>query len=188
MYQVLLINDNHELAHLGKSILQQKGFEVLSACNSEEVWVMLQHKDVDIDLILLDSRTTMLFNWQTLKMVRECEFSRQIPVIALKSQHYLNIEYFYRDCVAHIHNHAASTKKDPLKTIGIATGRRTINRDTEYNFIPNPDAIICDICLTRHAPDTPHCQDSLYYQCTFYAKYNRWPSWEDATAHCNATD
>ena len=183
MYQVLLINDNYELAHLGKSILQQKGFEVLSACNNEDVWIIL-HQGVDIDLILLDSRTTMLFNWQILKMIRECEFFRQIPVITLKAQHYLNIEYLYRDCMAHIHNHAASTPK----TIGIANGRRTIKRDTQYNFISKPDAIICDICLTHHAPDTPHCKDSLYYQCTFYAKYNRWPSWEDATAHCNAED
>ena len=43
---------------------------------------------------------------------------------------------------------------------------------------------ICAECLTKHSPDTPHDKDSLFYQCTFYTKYGRWPTWADAVAHC----
>lgn len=44
---------------------------------------------------------------------------------------------------------------------------------------------ICLECLTKHPPNTPHNKDSLYYHCTFYAAYGRWPTWVDAVAHCN---
>ena len=47
---------------------------------------------------------------------------------------------------------------------------------------PKPD--VCQECATDHKPDQPHNQQSLYYRCYFKAKYGRWPTWEDAMAHC----
>ena len=42
----------------------------------------------------------------------------------------------------------------------------------------------CRICGVVHAPDKPHDRDSLYYQNRFYRRYRRFPTWEDAMAHC----
>lgn len=44
---------------------------------------------------------------------------------------------------------------------------------------------VCPECLVKHAPNVPHDKNSLYYQCTFYSQQGRWPTWEDATAHCS---
>ena len=42
----------------------------------------------------------------------------------------------------------------------------------------------CPECAVAHDPTYPHNQQSLYYQYHFYADRNRWPTWEDAMAHC----
>jgi len=42
----------------------------------------------------------------------------------------------------------------------------------------------CQECAVAHDPAQPHNQQSLYYQYHFYADHNRWPTWEDAIAHC----
>ena len=47
---------------------------------------------------------------------------------------------------------------------------------------PRPGA--CRLCAARHAKDQPHERDSLLYQVRFYQKYRRFPTWEDAMAHC----
>lgn len=44
----------------------------------------------------------------------------------------------------------------------------------------------CPVCATKHDPDQPHNQQSLYYQMSFYQQCGRWPTWEDAMAHCDA--
>lgn len=43
----------------------------------------------------------------------------------------------------------------------------------------------CRVCAARHAKDAPHERDSLYYQVHFYKRWHRWPTWEDAMAHCS---
>lgn len=47
---------------------------------------------------------------------------------------------------------------------------------------PKPD--VCQVCATKHEPEEPHNQQSLYYQYYFYADNERWPTWKDAMAHC----
>ena len=47
-----------------------------------------------------------------------------------------------------------------------------------------PAADACPICATKHLPDEPHNQQSLYYQQRFHAVRGRWPTWADAIAHC----
>ena len=43
----------------------------------------------------------------------------------------------------------------------------------------------CQECAVDHDPSYPHNQQSLYYQYHFYAENQRWPTWEDAMAHCS---
>lgn len=42
----------------------------------------------------------------------------------------------------------------------------------------------CPECAAKHGPDQPHNRDSLAYQYKFYDEHGRWPTWEDAMAHC----
>lgn len=42
----------------------------------------------------------------------------------------------------------------------------------------------CPECATAHMPEMPHNQQSLYYQYHFYADNKRFPTWDDAMAHC----
>lgn len=55
-------------------------------------------------------------------------------------------------------------------------------KDMKIMPIANPDA--CPICGTEHDPTLPHNRDSLYYQYSFFKKNGRYPTWDDATAHC----
>jgi hypothetical protein len=48
---------------------------------------------------------------------------------------------------------------------------------------PCPDA--CQECAVKHPPEIPHNQQSLFYQYHFYAEHGRWPTWDDAMAHCS---
>jgi len=44
---------------------------------------------------------------------------------------------------------------------------------------------VCQQCGRDHEPDAPHDAWSLYFQYSFYAEYDRWPTWADAMAHCD---
>ena len=44
----------------------------------------------------------------------------------------------------------------------------------------------CGECLAHHSAQEPHNGDSLYYAYHFAARHGRWPTWEDAIAHCDA--
>lgn len=43
----------------------------------------------------------------------------------------------------------------------------------------------CQECAVKHGPEFPHDQQSLTYQYKFYDQHGRWPTWEDAMAHCS---
>lgn len=43
---------------------------------------------------------------------------------------------------------------------------------------------VCSQCAVDHEPEIPHNQQSLHYQYAFYAEHGRWPTWNDAMAHC----
>jgi len=43
---------------------------------------------------------------------------------------------------------------------------------------------VCQECAVDHEPEMPHNQQNLYYLYKFYQRNGRWPTWEDALAHC----
>lgn len=43
----------------------------------------------------------------------------------------------------------------------------------------------CPECAVAHELWMPHDLDSLAYQYGFYDREGRWPTWEDAMAHCD---
>jgi len=60
---------------------------------------------------------------------------------------------------------------------------KTIKMSGMYLLPPKPG--VCQVCATEHGERLPHNLQSLYYQYRFYAEHGRWPTWEDAMAHCN---
>jgi len=60
---------------------------------------------------------------------------------------------------------------------------KTINLAKEGTLMPCAPNV-CQECAVDHAPEMPHNQQSLYYQYKFYQQHGRWPTWEDALAHC----
>lgn len=42
----------------------------------------------------------------------------------------------------------------------------------------------CPECAADHPLEYPHNQQSLFYQYKFFNDHGRWPTWEDAMAHC----
>lgn len=44
---------------------------------------------------------------------------------------------------------------------------------------------LCIECAVDHPKEYPHNQQSLYWQYYFFSKHQRWPTWEDAMAHCD---
>lgn len=55
----------------------------------------------------------------------------------------------------------------------------------EGKLLP-PAADHCQQCAKKHDPALPHDQQSLFWQYWFYrsVKGERWPTWDDAMAHC----
>lgn len=62
---------------------------------------------------------------------------------------------------------------------------KSVREVTAQLLPPAPDK--CQMCATKHEPEFPHNQQSLFYQYAFYysVKPNRWPTWADAMAHCS---
>jgi len=56
-------------------------------------------------------------------------------------------------------------------------------QDATWALMPPPPDV-CSQCARDHEPDMPHNQQSLHYQYAFYAEHDRWPTWDDAMAHC----
>ena len=52
-----------------------------------------------------------------------------------------------------------------------------------FKMLP-PAKDVCQECAVKHDPEQPHNQQSLFYQYSFFADNNRWPTWKDAISHC----
>ena len=59
-----------------------------------------------------------------------------------------------------------------------------MNENMEEIKVVPPSPGACPICATTHDPKEPHDRDSLYYQNWFRKRHKRFPTWEDAMAHC----
>lgn len=54
----------------------------------------------------------------------------------------------------------------------------------EAKAIP-PKPELCAVCGATHDANVPHNKYSAYYRAQFYAKHKRFPTWQDAMAHCS---
>ncbi len=51
--------------------------------------------------------------------------------------------------------------------------------------IQPPQPGCCQVCGAKHEATEPHNRKSPYYQMQFHQEKGRWPTWEDAMAHCS---
>jgi hypothetical protein len=49
-----------------------------------------------------------------------------------------------------------------------------------------PKPGLCPECAYDHTPELPHNQQSMFYHIAFYQAHKRYPTWDDAMAHCSA--
>lgn len=55
-----------------------------------------------------------------------------------------------------------------------------------FQLFPFPEREgVCSECGIAHPEWAPHDRDTLQYQYRFFDEQGRWPSWEDAMAHCD---
>lgn len=57
-----------------------------------------------------------------------------------------------------------------------------IKTKKDFYILP-PEIGSCSVCGYDHKINHPHKPGSLYYQITFYYKYDRYPTWADAIEH-----
>lgn len=59
---------------------------------------------------------------------------------------------------------------------------KVVHKNFQHVLPPAPG--LCQVCGGKHPPELPHNMTSLYYQVSFHQKNGRYPTWEDAMAHC----
>jgi len=81
--RILLVDDERDFVAATKLYLEEEGYEVLGAHDGHEAIALLRDPGDLPDLIILDVRMPRLSGWDVLRMVRDDEVTREIPVIML---------------------------------------------------------------------------------------------------------
>jgi two-component system alkaline phosphatase synthesis response regulator PhoP len=84
-HKILVVDDSELVLAMIRDALEEAGFEVSTATNGIEAnnYIFSVHKP---DLIILDVMLPMLDGNKKAKLLREKEFSRQIPILLLSSK------------------------------------------------------------------------------------------------------
>jgi DNA-binding response OmpR family regulator len=83
--KILLVDDSELVLAMARDALEGAGYEVFTATNGIEANSFIFSKDKP-DLIILDVMLPMLDGNKKAKLLREKEFSRQIPILLLSSK------------------------------------------------------------------------------------------------------
>jgi len=79
--RVLVVDDHPPTVRLIQNALEQEGFSVISAANGAECLIAV-HRDQP-DLVILDVIMPVMDGFQTLRVLREDDHTRSLPVIIL---------------------------------------------------------------------------------------------------------
>lgn len=83
--KILLVDDSELVLAMARDALEGAGYEVFTATNGIEANSFIFSKDKP-DLIILDVMLPMLDGNKKAKLLREKEFSKQIPILLLSSK------------------------------------------------------------------------------------------------------
>jgi DNA-binding response OmpR family regulator len=78
---ILIVEDDIDIHNLEKTLLEENGYNTLSAFSGTEALLLLEHKE--FDLVLLDIMLPGMFGDEVIKKLKE---EREIPVIAVTSK------------------------------------------------------------------------------------------------------
>lgn len=84
-HRILIVDDSELVLAMARDALEGAGYEVFTATNGIEAnsYIFSVHKP---DLIILDVMLPMLDGNKKAKLLREKEFSREIPILLLSSK------------------------------------------------------------------------------------------------------
>jgi DNA-binding response OmpR family regulator len=83
--KVLIVDDSELVLAMARDALEEAGYEVFSATNGIEANSYIFSKNKP-DLIILDVMLPMLDGNKKAKLLREKEFSKQIPILLISSK------------------------------------------------------------------------------------------------------
>ena len=83
--KILIVDDSELVLAMARDALEDAGFEVLTATNGIEANSFIFSKNKP-DLIILDVMLPMLDGNKKAKLLREKEFSKQIPILLISSK------------------------------------------------------------------------------------------------------
>jgi two-component system alkaline phosphatase synthesis response regulator PhoP len=83
--KILIVDDSELVLAMARDALEEAGYEVLSASNGIEANSFIFSKNKP-DLIILDVMLPMLDGNKKAKLLREKEFSKQIPILLISSK------------------------------------------------------------------------------------------------------
>lgn len=83
--KILIVDDSELVLTMARDALEEAGYEVFSATNGIEANSYIFSKNRP-DLIILDVMLPMLDGNKKAKLLREKEFSRQIPILLISSK------------------------------------------------------------------------------------------------------
>jgi CheY-like chemotaxis protein len=78
---VLLVEDEHDVRVSVRSILEDEGYEVLSATNGKEAIALLQSVAVPPKLIILDLHMPVMDGWEFVALLRSTAALAGLPVV-----------------------------------------------------------------------------------------------------------
>ncbi|MFV2040589.1 MAG: response regulator [Candidatus Hydrothermarchaeales archaeon] len=84
MAQILIVDDEPDIVILVQRILQKEGHEIIGAKNGVVALELL--KELRPDLILLDIMMPRIDGWETLKLIREQDDLKSLPVAMLTAK------------------------------------------------------------------------------------------------------
>jgi CheY-like chemotaxis protein len=89
MWQVVLVEDEHDSAEMVTEILSHHGIQVYLARNGFECLDLLQQ--IEPNLVVTDLAMPEMDGWRTLSEMRSNPQTAHIPVIAITAYHSVNV-------------------------------------------------------------------------------------------------
>ena len=83
MTKILIVDDEFDIVDVLRDLLQVEGYEVVTAANGREGLVRL--RETNVDLVLLDCMMPIVDGPEMLRLVREDERLRDVPVIMMSA-------------------------------------------------------------------------------------------------------
>lgn len=82
---ILVVEDDNFLSGLEAKKLKEKGYEVLTASNSDEAFAAIAEQKGAVDLVLLDLMLPGVDGFEVLKNIRKDEVVGKVPVIVFSN-------------------------------------------------------------------------------------------------------